>query len=159
MLNFLQNLSPELITASLSALPFIELRGAIPLGLGVYKLPVVTTFFLAVLGNLIPALFLLLGLESISGHLSKRVGLFQRFFSWLLARTQKNYAKNFARWKELALVILIAIPLPLTGAWTGSLCAFVCGIPFKRAFPLISLGVALAGIIVTLISIGIINLL
>jgi len=84
---------------------------------------------------------------------------FDKFFDWLFARTKRNHQSKYDKLKDLFLVVLVSIPLPVTGAWTGSLCAFLFGVPFKRAFPLISLGVIIAGVIVTLISLGIITLI
>jgi len=137
--------------------PIFELRGSIPVALGVYHLPIWSTYLVSIIGNLVPVVFLLLLLESVSGYLSQRSYFFNRFFTWLFERTRKKHANKFERWKEFALVIFVAIPIPFTGAWTGSLCAFVFGIPFKKAFPLIALGVIMAGLIVTLTTLGIIN--
>ena len=149
----------QLIILLVSMIPVLELRGAIPVAVGVYNMPILDAFFWAVLGNIIPIVFILLGLDLlINKLLIHRIYFFNRFFTWLFERTQRNHSRKFERWKELALVILVAIPLPLTGAWTGALAAFVFGIPLKRAFPLIGLGVAIAGAIVTLITVGIINL-
>ena len=149
----------QLIILLVSMIPVLELRGAIPVAVGVYNMPILDAFFWAVLGNIIPIVFILLGLDLlINKLLIHRIYFFNRFFTWLFERTQRNHSRKFERWKELALVILVAIPLPLTGAWTGALAAFVFGIPLKRAFPLIGLGVAIAGAIVTLITVGIMNL-
>jgi len=137
--------------------PIFELRGSIPVALGVYQWPVWSAYFVSIIGNLVPVVFLLLLLESVSKYLSSHSRLFSRFFTWLFERTRKRHGTKFERWQDFALVILVAIPLPFTGAWTGSLCAFVFGIPFKKALPLIALGVIIAGFIVTLITLGIIN--
>lgn len=139
--------------------PFLELRGSIPLALSVEGLPVWSAYLFSVLGNIVPVIFILLLLESVSNWLARRFTFFNRFFTWLFERTRRKHSAKFKKWEELALVILVAIPLPFTGAWTGSLCAFVFGIPFKKAFPLIVLGVAIAGVIVTLTTLGIINLI
>lgn len=137
--------------------PIVELRGSIPVALGIYQLPVWQTFFISIVGNLVPVVFILLLLESASKYLSHHFYFFNRFFTWLFERTRRKHSASFERFKEFALVILVAIPLPFTGAWTGSLCAFVFGIPIQKAFPLIAAGVIIAGILVTLISLGIIN--
>jgi len=139
--------------------PILELRGSIPLALGVYDLPVWSAYLFSVIGNIVPVIFILFLLESVSCYLSQHFYYFNRFFAWLFERTRQKHSAKFERWQEFALVILIAIPLPFTGAWTGSLCAFLFGIPFRKAFPLITLGVILAGLIVTLTSLGIINLI
>lgn len=116
-------------------------------------------FFWAVLGNLIPIIFVLWGLDIlINKLLIHRIYFFNRFFTWLFERTRRNHSQKIERWKEFALVVLVAIPLPFTGAWTGSVVAFVFGIPIKKAFPLIALGVLIAGAIVTLVSLGLLKI-
>jgi len=151
-------MSSQLIVFLISTLPIIELRGAIPIAISLYHMSVPTAFFWAVLGNIIPVIFILWFLKAGSDFLSHRFYFFNRFFTWLFERTQKKHSRKFKLWKEFALVILVAIPLPFTGAWTGSLAAFVFGVPIKKAFPLIVLGVLIAGVIVSLVTIGIIRL-
>ncbi|KUK49666.1 MAG: putative small multi-drug exporter [Parcubacteria bacterium 33_209] len=149
-------ISYELQTFIIAATPIIELRGAIPIALFNYELSITSAFIFSVLGNIFPVIFILLFFEKVSSFLSQKSKLFKRFFDWLFARTRKKHQGNYERFRDLFLVIFVSIPLPIMGAWTGSLCAFLFGIPFKRAFPLISLGVIIAGAIVTLISLGII---
>jgi uncharacterized membrane protein len=151
-------MTPEFITLLISMLPISELRGAIPIAISVYNMSVLSAFFWAVLGNIIPVIFILWLLERVSNFLSHHIYFFNRFFAWLFENTGRKHLKKFERWKEFALVILVAIPLPFTGAWTGSLAAFVFGIPIKRAFPLIVLGILIAGVIVSLVTVGIISL-
>ncbi|MBI2042287.1 MAG: small multi-drug export protein [Candidatus Nealsonbacteria bacterium] len=151
-------LTPEIKTILVAATPIFELRGAIPLALGVYKLSFWSAYGLAVMGNVIPVFFILWLLETVSNFLSRHFYFFNRFFAWLFERTRDHHKHSFERWETLALVILVAIPLPLTGAWTGALAAFVFGIPAKKAFLLITAGVMIAGAIVTLATLGIINL-
>ena len=147
----------ETITFVTAALPLSELRGAIPLAILKFGFNPYKAFILSVLGNILPILPLLFGLEKISEYLSHKFYWFNKFFNWLFERTRRKHGAKFGRWQNFALVVLVAIPLPFTGGWTGSLCAFVFGIPFKKAFPLIALGVIIAGIIVTFTSLGIIN--
>lgn len=151
-------MTPEIITLLISMLPISELRGAIPVAIGVYDMSVASAFFWAVLGNIIPIIFILWLLEKVSNFLSHKIYWFNRFFTWLFERTRSRHIKKFERWQDLALIILVAIPLPFTGAWTGALAAFVFGVPIKRAFPLIVLGVLIAGIIVVSVTVGVINL-
>ena len=147
----------ELQTFLIAMSPILELRGSIPIALQIYHLPVLSVFFFSVLGNIAPVIFLLLFLEKISNYLSRRFYFFNRFFAWLFSKTRRDHNSKFKRWKEFALIILVAIPLPFTGAWTGSICAFVFGIPFKKALPLISSGIVIAGIIVTLVTLKLIS--
>ncbi len=150
--------TPEIDTFLLAMTPLFELRAAIPLALGVYKLPLWSAYLFSVAGNVIPVILILWLLETVANFLSKHFYFFNRFFAWLFERTRNHHKHKFERWEALALVILVAIPLPLTGAWTGALVAFVFGIPFKKAFLLISAGVMIAGLIVALATLGIINL-
>lgn len=139
-------------------LPISELRGAIPIAIGIYNMSVFPAFFWAVLGNIIPVIFILWLLKAASNFLSHHIYFFNRFFAWLFERTHRKHSKKFGRWRDLTLVILVAIPLPFTGAWTGALAAFVFGVPIKRAFPLIVLGVLIAGVIVSCVTAGVISL-
>jgi len=159
MLETVETLPDELKVFLMATLPFVELRGSIPLALLEYDLPVWSGFFISLLGNIFPVVFILLFLDKVQRFLSKHFKFFNRFFIRLFERTRRKHREKFEKWKELALIILVAIPLPLTGAWTGSLCAFLFGIPIKKALPLIFLGVVIAGLIVTLVSLGIINFL
>ena len=136
------------ITFLLAMTPLGELRLAIPVGIGVYGLGEVLVYFIAVVGNLVPVVFLLLFLEPVSKWLSNKSSIFKRFFSWLFERTRKKYNSNIKKFGYGALAFFVAIPLPITGAWTGSLIAFLFGIPFKKAFLSITSGVMTAGIIV-----------
>ena len=149
----------ELQTFLIAMTPIGELRASIPVALGIYGLSVWTAFLFSVLGNLIPVIFLLLFFEKLSDYLSRHSNLSNRFFSWLFKRTRENNKEKFKRWKEFALIILVAIPFPFTGAWTGSICAFVFGVPAKKAFSLITAGVLIAGTIVTLATVGTIQLI
>lgn len=150
---------PELKTLLISMLPIGELRVAIPVGMAVYNLPFWSAFLWSFIGNIIPIFFVIWGLDLLINKFAvHRIYFLNKFFNWLFEKTRKKHTKSFERWQNLALVIFVAIPLPGTGAWTGALIAYVFGIPLKRAFPLIGLGVLIAGIIVTSITLGIINL-
>ena len=143
----------------ISMLPVSELRGAIPLALGVYKMSPVEAFFWAILGNIIPVIFILWLLDPFSRFLMKHSEFCNNFFVWLFKRTRSRHSRKFKKWKSLALIVLVAIPLPMTGAWTGSIAAFIFGISYFKALGLIFLGVVIAGLIVTLASMGTLNIL
>ena len=138
----------------LAMTPIGELRLAIPVGLGVYNLNHGLVYFISVIGNLIPVIFILLFLAPVSNLLSKKSKIFHKFFSWLFKRTEKKYNSKMERYGLPALAAFIAIPLPITGGWTGALIAFLFKVPFKKAFPIITLGVMTAGIIVLLLTQG-----
>jgi uncharacterized membrane protein len=107
---------------------------------------------LAIAGNLIPAPFLLLFFGAISKRLSK-IGICKRWLCWLEERTRQR-GKIVERYKRIGLVLFVAIPLPVTGAWTGSLASTIFGIEFKHALLSIFIGVCIAGVIVTAACLG-----
>jgi len=142
-------MSPEIITFLLAMTPVGELRLSIPVALSSYNLSWPIAYILSVLGNLVPVLFFLIFLGAISKWLSRNFKVFDKFFSWLFARTRTKHGDKIKKYGYPGLVLVVATPLPITGGWTGTLVAFFFGIKFKRAFPLISLGVLIAGAIVT----------
>jgi uncharacterized membrane protein len=147
-------LPPWLSTILLSMLPVSELRGAIPVAIGIYHFDPLTAYILTVFGNFLPVVPILLLLEPVSGYL-RRYPLWDRFFKWLFTRTHRNHSESFEKYGTLALALFVAIPLPVTGAWTGCVAAFVFGIKFKHALPAITAGILIAGIIVTTLTVGV----
>jgi len=153
-LNSLQQLSPELSVFIISMLPVSELRGAIPMAIGVYHLNTLQAYAIAVIGNIIPVIFILKYIEPISNYLMSKSKGFNRFFTWFFERTRRKYNGKFEKWGALALIMFVAIPLPITGGWSGAIAAFIFGIPFWRALLYVSLGVMIAGVIVIGLSLG-----
>lgn len=147
----------ELKTFLIAMAPVVELRGAIPIALEAYHLPLWSAYVFSVLGNMVPV-FLLPFLGVASGKLSRHFPISGKFFSRLFSYTRKKHERSFEIFRDFALVLFVAIPLPFTGAWTATLVAFVFGIPLRRAFPLILLGVIIAASIVSLITLGITNI-
>lgn len=143
----------------ISMAPFSELRGAIPIGISFYNLPIWQVVLVSILGNMVPVIIIIPLMERVSSFLSKNSSFFKNFFNKLFERTTDKHLKKFEKYRNFALILLVAIPLPLTGVWTASLCSFIFKIPFKIAFPLILIGVIIASIIVTLITLGILNFL
>ncbi len=137
---------PELVVIAVAAVPIFELRGAIPIALAL-NIPWYSALPLALLGNLLPVPFLLLFLKSVMKWLS-RFGLFRRFFDWLCARTMRR-SQRLHRNQLVGLMLFVGIPLPFTGAWTGSLAATLLDFDLKYSFIAIIIGVVLAGVIVT----------
>jgi len=146
--------SPEMIVLSIASMPISELRGAIPVGVFYYKFSLIKTFALAFVGNLIPVFPIIYFLEKFSRFLSVKYGFFEKFFEWLFARTRKR-GKNVEKYGLIGLTLFVAIPLPYTGAWTGSVLAFLFGFDKKVSFLFITIGVFIAGIIVSVLSLGI----
>lgn len=141
-----------LLTFLVAMVPVVELRGAIPFGV-VRGLNLWTAIIASMLGNLIPVPFIILFIRKIfawmRAHMPKLDGLVLR----MEKKAEKNRVavEKYAFW---GLVILVAIPLPGTGAWTGALVAAMMEMRLKRAFPAIAIGVAIAGVIVSVITYG-----
>jgi uncharacterized membrane protein len=127
--------------------PFVELRLAIPIGYG--QMPLWQLFSIAVIGNMIPVPLILMFFSRVEIFLRK----FRRWnfiLTRLFERTRRKASTKLRKYGILALLLFVAIPLPGTGAWTGSLIAYIFGLKFSRSLLVIFLGVLLAGIIVTL---------
>ena len=134
----------------ISASPIAELRLALPLALYDYGMPWHLALPLSLLGNLLPVPFLLLLLEPLS-RLAARVGLLERALNWIFRHTRRR-GRLVEKYERLGLVLFVAVPLPGSGAWTGSILAFLLGLNFWTAFLCIALGVFVAGVVVTVLS-------
>lgn len=148
IISWLKDAPKEYIVMIVAALPISELRGAIPLAL-YYGMSFNKAFWLSVLGNIsfiAPALFLF---EPVTGALRK-FRLWSHFFDWLFERT-KDKADIIQKYEALGLAIFVAIPLPITGAWTGVVAASLFKIRFRYAFIAIVAGVVGAGLIVSIL--------
>ena len=142
-------------TFLLAMVPVIELRGAVPIGVA-GGLPVWVATVIAIVGNMIPIPFILL--------------LLRRIFAWMrrlpkldalidqLERRAHLKGKTVKKYRIIGLIILVGIPLPGTGAWTGALVADVLDIRMKTALPAIFAGVCIAGVIMALVTTGVIRL-
>jgi uncharacterized membrane protein len=137
--------------------PLGELRVSLPVALGIYKMPLQTAFIISFLGNMVPPILILLFLDSLSKFLMERSDFFKRFFDWLFSRTRAK-SSPIERYEAIGLAIFVAIPLPITGAWTGAIAAVLLGVKFLRAVISIAIGVLIADIIVTLSILGIVSL-
>ena len=145
-------LKAELITFLMAMVPVVELRGAIPYGV-LAGLSVHTAFILAVIGNLLPIPFLVVFTRKVFEWLRTKSEGLDRMVRKLEAKADKN--KELVEKSEFfGLMILVAIPLPGTGAWTGALVAAMLDMRLKRAMPAIIVGVLVAGIIVTTLTYG-----
>ena len=143
-----------MITTLLMAMvPVIELRGAIPYGVAVADLEIWQAALIAVIGNLLPIPFLVVFTRDVFACMRKKSERLDR----IVVRMEKKADKNkdvVLRYQFWGLMILVAIPLPGTGAWTGALVAALMDLQLKRAMPAIALGVVIAAIIVTWITYG-----
>jgi len=145
-----KGLSRTTAVAAISTLPIVELRGAVPVGIVAFEMPWWKVYLIAVAGNMIPIPFILLLLGPLSDF-CMRFKIGKKFFDWLFARTRRK-SESIEKYEALGLTIFVAIPLPVTGGWTGAMAAFLMGISFWKAMLYILLGVMIAGVIMTVLS-------
>ena len=146
-------LSHEVIILLTAMTPIGELRAALPLALISYHINFWSAYGLAVIGNILPVFLLLLFLGLIDNF-----NFFNSFFNWLFERTRRKFIKKHEKLGKLALVLFVAIPLPITGAWTGSIAAWLFNFKYWESISLIFLGILISGVIVSLFTLGGINL-
>ncbi len=144
------------MTILVSMLPVVELRGGIPFGVGMgLSMPLAVTA--SVIGNMLPVPFLILFtrkvFEWLREHLPKLDGFILRLEN--RAQNKMSVVKKYRFW---GLLILVAIPLPGTGAWTGALVAAIMNLRLKKSFPAIFCGVLVAALIVSLVTLGVIHI-
>lgn len=142
-----------ILTFLLSMVPVFELRGALPFGVGLGLDPWVA-LVVSILGNMVPVPFIILFIRRILEWM-KRFERFRRIAEKLEEKAKKHEDK-IEKYEALGLFFLVAIPLPGTGAWTGSLVAAIFDLRMKTAVPVIFAGVVTAGIVVFLITYGVV---
>lgn len=157
-------LKKYIIIFLVSMVPIVELRGAIPIGLSSFlgePLPMIPLYIVSIIGNIIPVPFIFLFARKVLvwGSNLKRGS---KFFKFCLKKGESGGEKLKAKAKNsiyIALLLFVGIPLPGTGAWTGTLAASILNLDFKKSVIHIILGVILAGIIMSLGSYGIFKIL
>lgn len=148
--------SKEIVVFLISMIPILELRG----GLIVSKLlqvPITTAIPICIVGNIIPIPFILLFIKQIF-KLLKKIKIFRGFIERLENRAMGK-SDNIKRYEFWGLVLFVGIPLPGTGAWTGSLIAALLDVDFKKAIVAELLGIAIATVIMSFLSYGLLGAL
>ncbi len=146
-----------LMTFIVSMVPVIELRGAIPLGV-LNGLDVGTAMIVSILGNLVPVPFIIIFIRKIFKWMQSKSETLAKVVHKMEEKADKK-KDQVLKYEFWGLLILVAIPLPGTGAWTGALVAAMLDMSLKRAFPAIALGVIVAGIIVTVATYGVASII
>jgi uncharacterized membrane protein len=141
------------LTLLATVLPISELRGGIPLGISLGLDPLFT-FFIAVIANVLIFFPIFFTLRLFYDKLLSRIPLFNKYLDNLRKRGKPKVEK-YGFW---GLFLFVAIPLPITGAYTGTILAWLLGMDWRKAFPAIGLGVIVAGVVVLLITLGVINI-
>lgn len=142
----------ELTAFVVSLLPVLELRGGLIVA-SILDIELWKAFIICYIANIIPIPFIILFIKKIFEFLRKFKG-FDKFISKLEAKTEKNKDKVM-QYKQWGLLLFVAIPLPGTGGWTGALFAALLDMDIKKSFPIIALGVFIAGVIMAIVSYGI----
>lgn len=150
-------LSQYLTVFFTSMLPIVELRGGLPLAVTAMGLPLIPSYIVCVLGNMLPVPFLLLFAKAVLNWCRTwpKVG---KYFDKILTKGEEK-AKKIGKWELLGLLGFVAIPLPGTGAWTGCLIAVVLSLKPLPSFLVIFGGVLIAGIIMGFASFGLLGIL
>jgi uncharacterized membrane protein len=140
-------INPYLIILIIAMLPIVELRGAIPAGIIFLELEWVPVIMFSIIGNMVPIFFILFLLKPVE-KLFRKIPAFDRLFDWVFKRTM---AKTTAveKYEEAGLMLFVAIPLPVTGAWTGSLVSYLLKLNYWKSILFIFFGVLIAGGIVS----------
>lgn len=139
----------EVVVFIISMIPILELRGGLIVA-SLLQVPIMTAIPFCIIGNIIPIPFILLFIKQVFKWL-KKVKLFRGIIEKLESRAmgKSDSIKKYEFW---GLVLFVGIPLPGTGAWTGSLIAALLGVKFKKAFPAVILGICMATVIMWFIS-------
>ena len=148
----LEQMPDELVVILTAMTPVSELRGAIPLGVITYDLSWPRVLVLAIVGNLIPVPIIILGLRRVGTRIERRDDLIGRLLRWRTSRIEKKWGERVRRYGFTAVMLIVAVPLPLTGVWTGSLAVYALRVPLRTGLTAIAAGVVIAGIIVTILT-------
>ncbi len=153
---FLETVGKELCVFFCSMIPIIELRGAIPMGAAFNAtlggMPWYLTYILSVIGNMVPVPFILLLIKKVIQWMSQsKVKFFNKIANFLLRKVEKRRA-GIEKYSFWGVCLFVAVPLPVTGAWTGSLVAAMIDMKFWKAFLSCLFGVMISGTIMTIIS-------
>lgn len=137
-----------LVTFIVSMIPIIELRGAIPIGVLTFHLSYFEAFIISFIGNILPVYFIVKFIRPIFDLLG-RIKILKKIIDWATEKASKKIAESDKLQKAtlLGVFLFVAVPLPGTGAWMGSLIANFLDLPAKKAVPVIVLGVFTAGVI------------
>lgn len=147
-------LSIEFTVILTAALPVIEVRGAIPVGISLGLTPI-HSLFLSLIGSMIPVPFILFSIRPIFNYMRK-TKIFKKLVYSLTSRSMAK-SGNIQKYGVWGLLVFVAIPLPGTGVWSGSLIAALLDMRFKWAFPAIFIGNVIAGILIMALSHGVAN--
>lgn len=144
----------ELAVFLMSMLPVTELRASIPIGILKYDLAPMSTFIWSVLGNTLLGALTALLITPVTKLIIEKISFLDKIWQKYIGRLHDKHKEKFEKWQAWALVSFVAIPLPMTGAFSGAVAASIFKIEIKKTVPLIFLGCLISGIIVTFMTLG-----
>lgn len=156
IVNFINFLSIEFKVIAVAAMPIIELRGAIPIAVSMGLSPIHAAV-LSYFGSLLPVPIIIFGIRPIF-EILKRFSFFRKIIDKIMYRTNVKHRRKIKKYGVFGLVLLVALPLPGTGVWSGSLAAALLNIRFKVALPAIMFGNLIAAVLITMLSHGFISI-
>jgi uncharacterized membrane protein len=159
IIEFFSAFPDSLATFLIAMIPITELRASIPFAIVHFDMHPMAAFAYSVLGNVFAGILVIFFLESILSIVLDRSQKLNDFWQRYLHRIHVKNKDKFERWGAIALVTFVAIPLPFTGIVTGAVAASIFQIPFRQAIPLLALGSVIAGVIVTVLTIGSVSLI
>jgi len=135
----------------LSILPIAELRGGIPYGVA-HEISIIPTFLICVAANMLVPPITFIFLETLHKQFYK-ITIYQKLFDRFLVRTRRKAEKNVSKYGYWGIMLFVAIPLPITGAYTGTMAAWLLELNRKKSFLYLALGVVIAGVIVSIVTV------
>lgn len=149
IISFFSGFPKELATFLVSMMPITELRASIPVAIVKWEVAPFWAWFWSVLGNTLMGALVILVVEPVTKLFINRINFLKNFWEKYINRIKTKNTEKFEKWGAIVLISFVAIPLPVTGAFTGAVAASIFQIPFKKAVPLLFTGCVIAGIIVT----------
>ena len=156
LIRLFNGLPHGLIVLIFAALPIIEVRGSIPLGLFYFKMDTLSVLLISLIGGVLPVFPILWFLENLTAGLRK-IKSFDRFFAWLFEHTRAK-SGMIERFELVGLTLFMALPVPGTGIWTGCVAAYLLEIPWLPTFVCALIATAIASVLVWLASLGLVKL-
>lgn len=143
----------RLFIFALSIVPVLE-RGAIPTGILSFGLSPAEAFLWSVAGNVVPILIVYAVADAWVRFVEKRKGILHKITHAIFSRVRRHAHNNYDQYGVIALLLLVSIPIPFTGAWTGAAAAYLFNVPLKKAFPPLFIGICISALIITLATTG-----
>ena len=159
VLLLLRGWPPELVTFLIASLPVLEVRVAVPVAMEGFGLSMFSASFFGFLGSVVPAFLIPTFLHWFEAPCRKHIPWCARALDWSAEHVERRYTERYRALGMIGLVGFVAVPLPMTGVWTGSLAAWLFRMKKRHAIPAIMVGAAISTVIVTLATMGVFGVL